>query len=282
VVRIGLRVFELIEQQINRPQMVKISKIEIETPHIKTFHFQLAQLKDIALPGQFLMIWLPKIDEIPISISDVEPDLAISVKNLGDATNALHSMAIGDRIGVRGPYGNGFSIKGESPLIVGGGIGMAPFPFLIRELQKKSSKITVISGARTKDEVLYEKKLQKLSKQGLKIIITTDDGSLGEKGYASAIATQYLQTAHFDHVYACGPELMIQELFETTEKLKIPMQASLERYMKCGIGLCGQCCLDPLGYRTCLEGPVFHSEILRNISDFGKYRRDPTGRKVVI
>lgn len=280
--RIGLRVINLAEKQINRPQMVKISKIEIETPLIKTFHFQLSQIKDTASPGQFLMIWIPKVDEIPISISEIEPDLAISVKNLGDATGALHSMAIGDRIGIRGPYGNGFSIKGEASLIVGGGIGMAPFPFLIREMQKTAHKITVISGARTKNEVLYENKLQKFSKKGLKIIITTDDGSLGEKGYASTLAAQYLQTEHYDHVYTCGPEPMIRELFEVTEKLKIPMQASLERFMKCGIGLCGQCCLDPLGYRTCLEGPVFHSEILRKISDFGKARRDPSGQKIFL
>jgi len=270
------------QQQINRPQMVRISKIEVETPHIKTFHFNLPQIKDTATPGQFLMIWIPKVDEIPISISEVEPDLAISVKNLGEATGALHSMVTGDRFGVRGPYGNGFAIKGEAPLIVGGGIGMAPFPFLIRELQKKPRKITIISGARTKNEVLYENKLQKFSKKGLKIIITTDDGSLGEKGYASTIATRYLQTEHYDHVYTCGPEPMIQDLFEATEKLKIPMQASLERFMKCGVGLCGQCCLDPLGYRTCLEGPVFHSEILRKISDFGKYRRDPSGQKIFL
>lgn len=280
--RIGLKVIELIEQQINRPQMVKISKIEIETPQIKTFHFNLSQIKDIASPGQFFMIWIPKVDEIPISISEVEPDVAISVKNLGDATGALHSMAIGDRIGVRGPYGNGFSIKGEAPLIVGGGIGMAPFPFLVRELQKKPRKITVISGARTKTEVLYVKKLQKFSNKGLKIRVTTDDGSFGEKGYASTIATQYLQTENYDHVYTCGPEPMIRDLFETTEKLKIPIQASLERFMKCGVGLCGQCCLDPLGYRTCLEGPVFHSEILSKLSDFGKYKRDSGGKKILI
>ena len=280
--RTGLRVIELIGPQINRPHMVKISKIEIETPQIKTFHFNLSQIKEIANPGQFLMIWIPKVDEIPISISEVEPDLAISVKALGDATDALHSMATGDRIGVRGPYGNGFSIKGDSPLIVGGGIGMAPFPFLIRELQKKPRKITVICGARTKNEVLYENKLQNFSNKGLKIIVTTDDGSLGEKGYASTIAARYLQTEHYDHVYTCGPEPMIRNLFETTEKLKIPMQASLERFMKCGVGLCGQCCLDPLGYRTCLEGPVFHSEILRKLSDFGKYRRDPSGQKIVL
>lgn len=278
--RTDLEVLILIGQQINRPRMVKISKIEMETPEIKTFYFKLLPISEIASPGQFLMIWLPRLDEIPISISEIEPEIAISVKKVGDATTALHSLKIGDRIGIRGPYGNGFSIQGESPLIVGGGIGMAPLPFLIRKLQHNPRKITVINGARTKNEVLYLNKLQKLAEKGLKIIITTDDGSLGEEGSASTIAIQYLQTNSYDQVYTCGPEPMIWDIYKATEDLQIPLQASLERLMKCGIGLCGQCCLDPLGYRTCLEGPVFNSEILRKISDFGRYRRDFGGQKV--
>ena len=267
----------MVGQQINRPRMVRISKIDNETPDIKTFYFKLPPINEIASPGQFLMVWLPKLDEIPISISEIEPEIAISVKNVGNATDALHSLTIGDRIGIRGPYGNGFSIKGESPLIVGGGIGMAPFPFLIRKLQHTSQKITVINGARTKEEVLYLKKLQQLSKKGLDTVITTDDGSLGEEGYASTIAIQQLQTGFYDQVYTCGPEPMIWDLFEATENLQIPLQASLERLMKCGIGLCGQCCLDPLGYRTCLEGPVFNSDILRKIE---RTKRDFGGRKI--
>jgi len=260
--------------------MVKISRIEIETSNIKTLYFNLPLINETASPGQFLMIWLPQLDEIPISISEIDPEIAISVKKIGPATNTLHALTVGDRIGVRGPYGNGFSIEGESPLIVGGGIGMAPFPFLIRELQNVSHNITIINGARTKNEILYLKKLQKITKNGLKLLNTTDDGSFGEEGYASTLAIQYLQTGSFDQVYTCGPEPMIWDLFKVTEDLQIPLQASLERLMKCGIGLCGQCCLDPLGYRTCLEGPVFKSEILRQISDFGNYKRDFTGQKM--
>lgn len=260
--------------------MVTISKIQQETPHIKTFYFEFDRISRIAYPGQFLMIWIPKIDEIPLSLSESQPELAISVKNVGEATNALHSMQVGDRIGIRGPYGHGFSLKGDSLLLIGGGIGMAPFLFLLRELRKSPRKITVINGARTKTELCFLEQLQKLSKDGIECVFVTDDGTYGENGLASDIAIQKLHDGVYDHAYACGPEPMIWDIFKTTEKLKIPLQASLERLMKCGIGLCGQCCLDPVGYRVCIEGPILNSEILRKISDFGKFKRTFTGKKV--
>jgi dihydroorotate dehydrogenase electron transfer subunit len=265
---------------INRPSMVKITKIEDETPSIKTFYLETPKTMENASPGQFIMAWIPDIDEIPLSLSGKKPKLALSVKKIGDATAAFHNLKVGDRIGVRGPYGHGFSLKKGTSLIVGGGIGMAPFLFLIDELFKFSKKITVINGAQTKHELLYLDKLQKSSRKNFNYIFTTDDGSFGEKGFASSIAIQKLQETSYDQVYTCGPEPMIWDLFQFTEKLKIPMQASLERLIKCGIGLCGQCSLDPLGYRICVEGPVLSSETLRKLTDFGKYKRDLGGHKI--
>lgn len=261
---------------LNRPHMVKISKIEVETPSIKTFYLE--EISEKADPGQFVMVWIPQFDEIPLSLSETHP-LAITVKKVGEATAALHRLKEGDRIGVRGPYGHWYSLKGDYPLIVGGGIGMAPFLFLVRELQEVAKEITVINGARTKNEILFLNKLQDLPNNNVKTIFVTDDGSFGEKGFASTFTIQQMQDGSCDHVYTCGPEPMIWKIFTAAENLNIPMQACLERLMKCGIGLCGQCCVDPLGYRVCVEGPVFNSEILRKISDFGKYRRDFGGKK---
>ncbi|NVM28872.1 MAG: dihydroorotate dehydrogenase electron transfer subunit [Candidatus Helarchaeota archaeon] len=269
-------------EPLNRPQMVKISKIELETPLIKTLYFDSIPFSTNTYPGQFIMVWIPRLDEIPLSVSAIEPELAITVKKIGDATNALHALKAGDRIGIRGPYGHGFSVKGEQSLIVGGGIGMAHFLYLINELRKTSRKITVINGARTQSEILFLSKLQQLASNKIECIFTTDDGSYGEKGFASTIASQKLQEESFDLVYTCGPEPMMWDLFQATKKLQTPLEACLERFMKCGIGLCGQCCLDPLGYRVCVEGPVFTSETLQNISDFGKYERDPGGKKIKI
>jgi dihydroorotate dehydrogenase electron transfer subunit len=269
----------MLKTMTNKPQMVRISRIQQETPLIKSFSFQMDKIGETADPGQFLMVWIPKMDEIPISISEVEPEITITVKKVGDATEAIHNMQKGDRIGVRGPYGRWFSLRGYYPLIVGGGIGLAPLLFLLRELQGVAKKITIINGARTKAELLFLNKLQNLPKDKFECLFTTDDGSFGQKGFASAIAIEKLDEARYDEVYVCGPEHMICELFSAAEQRDIHMQASLERLMKCGIGLCGQCCVDPIGYRVCVEGPVFGSEMLRKISDFGSCRRDFGGKK---
>ena len=78
---------------------------------------------------------------------------------------------------------------------------------------------------------------------------------------------------------SCGPEVMMKKLFDIVENFKIPAQFSMERYMKCGMGLCGQCCVDNVGWRVCVEGPVFWTDELRMISEFGQYRRDSSGVK---
>lgn len=262
--------------------MMKITQIRSETPSIKTLCVASPQISNKASPGQFIMVWIPGIDEIPLSIAETEPDLSICIKDVGIATHALHNLAVGDRIGIRGPYGHGFSLQGTSPLIVGGGIGMAHFLYLIRELRKTANHITVINGARTKDELLFLSELKDMANASLECIFTTDDGSYGITGVAAKIAIQKAQTSNFDYVYTCGPELMMWSLFQATEQLKIPMEACLERYMKCGIGLCGTCSIDPLGYRVCIEGPVFHSTILRSLSDFGQFKRTSGGKKLKI
>ncbi|MHA1267457.1 MAG: dihydroorotate dehydrogenase electron transfer subunit [Candidatus Helarchaeota archaeon] len=268
--------------QINRPHLVEISKVQVETPSIKTLWVSLPEISNTASPGQFLMVWIPQVDEIPLSISDIHPELAICVKNIGIATKAIHSLKEGDRIGIRGPYGHGFSLKGKTPLLVGGGIGMAHFIYLIRKLQKTCTHITLIDGARTKRELLFRQKLENHSFNNLEVIFTTDDGSYGEKGIASTIAARMIREGNYDYIYTCGPEPLMWSIFQEAEKNNIPIEACLERYMKCGIGLCGTCCLDPVGYRVCVEGPVFSTELLRKISDFGKYVRDPGGKKVKI
>ncbi|MHA1650380.1 MAG: dihydroorotate dehydrogenase electron transfer subunit, partial [Candidatus Helarchaeota archaeon] len=185
----------------NRPHIVEILQIELETPLIKTLSFSWKEIQEKALPGQFVMVWIPKIDEIPLSLSEISPYPSITVKKVGNATEALHALKEGDHIGIRGPYGHSFSLKGTSPLIVGGGIGMAPLLFLIHRLQKITKDLTVINGARTKAELLFFDKLQKLSNNGVKCIFATDDGSFGEKGLASHIAIQNLEKGNHDQVY---------------------------------------------------------------------------------
>ncbi|MCD6523335.1 MAG: dihydroorotate dehydrogenase electron transfer subunit [Candidatus Diapherotrites archaeon] len=247
----------------------KILEIKQETPTIKTFTL------DTALegtPGQFVMVWVPGVDEIPISISNFDP-LQITVKEVGEATKALHKKRIGDYIGIRGPYGNGFGLVGERVLVVGGGVGIAPLRTLMKN---KNKQFTVVLGAQTKSEIFFEEDF----KRNADVFVCTDDGSYGKKAFATQLAEELIQNNRYDMVVACGPEIMLKYLFGITEKHKINAQFSMERWMKCGVGLCGHCSLDPTGWRVCKEGPVFSSEQLRKVTEFFRYKRDQSGTEV--
>jgi dihydroorotate dehydrogenase electron transfer subunit len=122
--------------------------------------------------------------------------------------------------------------------------------------------------------------LEKLEKQlGDRLVISTDDGSRGFSGYASGYAAKLMETEVYDHVYTCGPELMMARVFLDADNLGLPVQASLERFIKCSVGLCGACAVGP--YRVCADGPVFDTAMLRNIrGEFGVSRMDLSGKSV--
>ncbi len=256
---------------MNYPQIVSITKATIEAPDIKTFLFSYPGPMD---PGQFFMIWIPGIDEVPMSVSYITDKLkGITFRNVGDATAALYALKQGDKIGVRGPYGKGFTLEGGKILFVGGGTGIAMLAPAIERAQQQKIITTAIIGTKTKQELFFEKRLQAC---GCKLYISTDDGSKGQKGFASHLAQDLLAKESFDSILTCGPEPMMKHLLDITKKM--PLQASVERYIKCGIGLCGQCCVGE-GLRVCKEGPVFTRELLDTMKDFGSYTRDASGRK---
>lgn len=257
---------------MNYPKVLQIIKEKKETSNIKTIMFEYSE--DIT-PGQFFMIWIPKVDEIPMSVSYIDKNIkGITFKKVGDATNALFELKKGDRIGVRGPYGNGFKIHGKRILFVAGGTGIAMITPTVEKAIDKKIITTVIIGAKNKDELIFENRMKKY---GAEVYVSTDDGSIGYKGFASDLAKELLENNIFDLILTCGPELMMKKLFEISQN--IPFQASLERYMKCGFGICGQCCVGK-GLRVCEEGPVFDEKTLKDIEDFGVYKRDAAGRKV--
>ncbi|MGL6298389.1 MAG: dihydroorotate dehydrogenase electron transfer subunit, partial [Methanobacteriaceae archaeon] len=111
------------------------------------------------------------------------------------------------------------------------------------------------------------------------ILTCTDDGTCGYKGYATHRASDLIENSSYDIAVVCGPELMMKATFDLLEEASIPAQFSMERYMKCAIGLCGQCCVDDEGWRICVEGPVFTTEEMRKITEFSKYSRGPSGLK---
>ncbi|HDP97101.1 MAG TPA: dihydroorotate dehydrogenase electron transfer subunit [Euryarchaeota archaeon] len=217
-------------------------------------------------PGQFVMIWLPDIDEIPMSISHSGPDFTgITVKIVGEATEALGSVSKGDRIRVRGPYGKGFEPSGERPLLVAGGIGAAPLLPLAKQLAGRKSKIRAIIGARTQNELVLTDEFSDL---GAETEISTDDGSAGFHGTAAELCRETVGKLEFDSIYCCGPEPMIVTIVEIAQRNGIWGQASVEKMMKCGIGICGSCAIsDRL---VCRDGPIFDLAHLDELHSMNK------------
>jgi dihydroorotate dehydrogenase electron transfer subunit len=218
-----------------------------------------------AKPGQFLMLWIPGIDEIPLSIMDVANDLvSVSVKSVGDATRHMHSLEVGASIGIRGPFGNSFTESRGRVLLVGGGTGTAPLLFLAKQLASKTQRLSFVEGAKTKSELLFVSELGGIC-QERNIITTTEDGTAGLQCLVTVPLMQLLDKDHFDMIYTCGPEVMVKKIFEMTEHHKLPLEASLERLMRCGIGLCGSCVIGK--YRVCRDGPVFTAVQLREVRE---------------
>ena len=267
----------------NWTRTVKIEKIVDENPNVKTFYFR-DRLCLEAKPGQFLMVWIPGIDEIPLSVSGVYSNglASVTVARVGEATEAMHRLKPNNLIGVRGPFGNSFEISKGKILLVGGGTGIAPLAFLAEKLAENSCEITFIIGAKSAQELLFLERIKKtLSQLKSKIIVMTEDGSLGQKGVATDPLDNLLREEKYDMIYACGPEPMIKKVFLAAEEANIPFQASLERIMRCGIGICGSCMLGK--YRVCRDGPVFSSHQLREVIDeIGNYKRDFNGNKVFL
>jgi len=257
------------------PQTVPIREIRDETRTIRTFVLE-AELPE-AEPGQFVMLWLPGVDEKPMSIAHPTP-LTLTVARVGPFTTALHRRKVGDRVGWRGPYGCGYSLREEMPaLLVSGGSGVGPIYFLAARAIERSIPTTVALGARTADDLLYVERFRAL---GVDLLLATDDGTTGYHGYVTDAILQSAVRNPQPAIYACGPEPMLVALHRLCRERDIPGQLSLERYMKCGFGICGQCALD--GLLVCQDGPVFDVEQLDGLRDFGHARRSATGRRLPI
>ncbi|MFH1721717.1 MAG: dihydroorotate dehydrogenase electron transfer subunit [Candidatus Altiarchaeota archaeon] len=227
-----------------------------------------------ARPGQFSMLWLPGVGEKPFSYSRIgKNDAEFTIASVGKYTSQAVNLKEGDRIGVRGPYGNGFKIKGKNVCVVGGGVGTAPLLPLLQSLSAQKVKSTIVFGYKSKGRLIF---VERIKEMGLESHISTEDGCVGTKGYCSDVFDDLVTAHRFDHVYSCGPEPMMKRVLDICVREKIPGQYSIERYMKCGYGICGQCTLDPSGLLVCLDGPVFSNEQLIK-TEFGLQTRDAAG-----
>ncbi|OGJ57537.1 hypothetical protein A2881_03775 [Candidatus Peribacteria bacterium RIFCSPHIGHO2_01_FULL_55_13] len=277
--------------QSRLPKTYRIKAIQQETDMVRTFTFD-GSLG--ARPGQFVMLWLPGVDEKPFSVAfDNGAETKITFFAVGPMSEALARCSVGDLVGLRGPFGTCYEWKpGQHIALVAGGYGAAPMYFVAAETVHHGCTLEVFVGARSKEHLLYLKELESLPHVSLHV--ATNDGSEGFKGFNVQQLEKMLEavqkkrknekgkmknTDPIDQVFACGPEMMLKAVSELTAKYKIPSQLSLERYMKCGYGICGNCVVDPLGIRLCTEGPVVKNDACVKIEEFGKYHRDALGKK---
>ena len=266
---------------VNQMRTVEVLESKKENCTVKTYTF-IDKLCGTANPGQFVMVWIPGVDEIPISLSGINSDglTSISVNVVGDASKALNQKEKGDIIGIRGPFGKGFTPVGGNVMVVGGGTGLGPMMPLTEKLVKIANKVTVMSGVKCRDNLLFLDSIEKLV-LGVHsdTVVTTEDGSYGIECLVTEQVEQKLMKEHFDMIYTCGPEQMMYRTFLLADQYNVPIQASLERIMRCGIGLCGSCTIGKI--RVCKDGPVLNSKQLRSINEeFGKFRLDFTGKKI--
>ncbi len=249
------------------PKILEVSDVVNEGKGITSFFFR-HHLE--CKPGQFLMVWLPGFDEKPMAVSyHNKNEFAFTSQTIGKFTNALENIKKGGRLGIRGPYGNYFSVKSNS-CVVAGGVGIASVSNLIDSLRNP----IVIYGAKSREHLIYLKRYKNKN-----LMITTDDGSFGRKGFTTDVLNELLgKNNKIKIVYTCGPEIMMKKVFDICNKHKVECEAALERYMACGFGICGKCMIDDK--IVCVDGPIFNSTQLRKFSEFGKFARLKSGRKV--
>lgn len=260
----------------NHTTILKIEKVIEETPTVRTLVFS-DEIMSRVLPGQFAMVWIPGINELPMSvmISLENGKAAFTVRKHGSASTGLFNVKEGEQIGIRGPYGNSFDVRSGKLLLVGGGTGLVPMMRLLTFL-KPTDDVTLLIGAKTKNEVFFEDLAKNLlQKNPHKIIVSTDDGTYGEKGFVTDIVKKLVNETKFDGVYTCGPEIMMYKTVQLAHSKGYFVQASLERMMKCGVGICGSCCMGE--DLVCRDGTVFDGDHLLSNNEFGYVYRNKAG-----
>jgi sulfhydrogenase subunit gamma (sulfur reductase) len=259
-----------------QPALAHIVRIHRMVPNNHLFTLRFREQHDAERfkhrPGQFVMLSVPGAGEAPISISSspTRPQiLELCVRRVGRVTNALYRLGATDAVGVRGPYGNGFPVErleGNDLLLVAGGLGMAPLRSLlwyVLDLRDRFGEITLMYGARTPADMLFRDELVSLAdRSDINCLLTVDrdpDGTWTQQiGLLPTLFDRVRVDPARTFAAVCGPPVIFRLALERLLTLgfsKDRILMSLERRMKCGVGMCGHC---SVGYKyTCLNGPIF-------------------------
>ena len=215
------------------------------------------------LPGQFVEIKIENNCDVflrrPISVHDVDREkniLYLLIKIVGNGTHSLSLVKPGEKLNIVYPLGNTFNTENVSNvLLAGGGCGIAPMLYLARLLKQKNIKASVLLGGRTSSDIL---EIEEFEKYG-RVYISTDDGSLGEKGFITK-NTVLTHLKEYNRLYCCGPLPMLKVIAAVAKENNIDCEVSLENTMACGIGACLCCVTETITGNKCVctEGPVFN------------------------
>jgi NAD(P)H-flavin reductase len=277
-----------IEQGIARdpmvPELFRIERVKQETED--TFTLGMVPVETVAkgsfLPGQFNMLYVFGVGEVPISISGdpaVTERLEHTTRRVGMVTRAMGLLKPGDAIGVRGPYGTHWPLTeedGRDIVIIAGGIGLAPLRPVLYHLmaqRERYRKIVLLYGARSPEEILYKRELERWrGKFDLEVQVTVDRGASNWRG-AVGVVTPLVARAPFDPsntlALVCGPEIMMRFAIIELQRRGVSQErifVSMERNMKCALGYCGHCQYGSTF--VCKDGPVFRLDRIEPI--FGK------------
>ncbi|MFQ5901685.1 MAG: FAD/NAD(P)-binding protein [Thermodesulfobacteriota bacterium] len=265
------------------PEIATIKEIINETPNIKSLRIVLNdadKMKKLKFePGQVAQLSVFGAGESTFvinSLNSCKEYMQFSIMKAGENTSAIHELSEGDRIGFRGPLGSSFpyeDMKGRDIVFIAGGLGMAPLrPLLLYMLEKREDygKIKLIYGAKTPDDLCFKLEIKEWQrKEEIEIVLTIDTPAPGWEyrvGFVPTVLAEEAPTPDNSIAVTCGPPIMIKFVLQSLEKLGFKdeqVYTTLERRMKCGIGICGRCNIGPT--YVCLDGPVFNLTQLKEL-----------------
>jgi dihydroorotate dehydrogenase electron transfer subunit len=244
-------------------EICRVRKITTDQEGIYRLRLEAPAIASSVRPGQFVHLRLPELEahmlRRPLSVFDADPqngtvDLLFQV--IGEGTRHLSTLEPGTRIDAIGPLGSGWNPPQDlgNVLLVAGGVGLAPLNMLARNLCTRSEVFLVV-GAQTGERLV----LPSFKDWHLTVAQTTDDGSVGSRGFVTDLARGLLEKTRFGYIATCGPEPMQRIVASLAREFGVPCEVSLERRMACGIGACLSCVVQTTGgqKRACIDGPVF-------------------------
>jgi NAD(P)H-flavin reductase len=258
------------------PTVVRVRTYRRETHDVFTLVIELPEGHQFS-PGQFHMMYVFGVGEIPISVSGgsaARRELVATVRAVGSVTRAMSRLRAGDSLGLRGPFGSSWPLadaERHDVLIVAGGMGMVPLRPVVNHVVKYRSRfgrVALLYGARSPRDILFSKEVEKWrGRFNLQALVTVDSADAGWHGHVGVVTTLF-HLAEFDPhrtvVMTCGPEVMMRFALREIEQRGIAddrVYVSMERNMQCAVGFCGHCQFGPSF--VCMDGPVFRFDRIK-------------------